>query len=262
MAAVTLSLSGFLNVAKAEPIPPKPDTISYVYDFADLIDGSDEEEMKTIARAIDIKTKAQIVVVTVNDLNGMALEDYSLKLFRGWGIGDRQENNGLLVLVNKENLLASRSGRIRIEVGYGLEGAINDAKAGRILDNYALPAFEQKQYSKGILDTFMALAGEVAKEYNLDMSSGELSGLEEYSSQLDEGIPAGVIIALIIFLIIFFIIIAGSRKGKHFKGPFDGPFFGPGSFGGGGFGGGGFGGGGFGGGGFGGGSGGGGGASR
>ncbi|MDI3481797.1 MAG: uncharacterized protein PWQ97_1452 [Tepidanaerobacteraceae bacterium] len=259
MAAVTLSLSGFLNVAKAEPIPPKPDTISYVYDFADLIDGSDEEKMKAIARAIDIKTKAQIVVVTVNDLNGMALEDYSLKLLRGWGIGDRQENNGLLLLVNKENLLTARSGRIRIEVGYGLEGAINDAKAGRILDNYALPAFEEKQYSKGITDTFMALAGEVAKEYNLDLSSGELSRLENYSRQGDEEIPIGVIAAIIIFIVILFIFIPRTGRGKHFKGPFDGPFFGP--FGGG-FGGGGFGGGGFGGGGFGGGSGGGGGASR
>lgn len=255
---ITLGFTAFLNAAKAEPIPPKPDTISYVYDYANLIDASDEDEIKTIAHFIDMKTRAQIVVVTVNDLNGMALEDYSLKLLRGWGIGDKQKNNGVLLLVNKENLLSGKSGRIRIEVGYGLEGAINDAKAGRILDNYALPAFEQKEYSRGITDAFMAIASEVAKEYNLDMKSEELSGLEYYGGQSDGELPLGIIVAIIIFIIILFILIPRTGRGKHFKDPFDGPFFGPGPFGGGG----GFGGGGFGGGGFGGGSGGGGGASR
>jgi uncharacterized protein len=262
MSAIFLFFYGFIAFhggAKAEPIPSQPNTITYVYDYANLIDSSDEDSIRQIALAIDRKTKAQLVVVTVNDLNGMALEDYSLKLLRDWGIGDRQKNNGVLLLVNKENLLAGKSGRIRIEVGYGLEGAINDAKAGRILDNFALPAFEEKQYSRGITDTFMALASEVAKEYNLDLSSGELSELESYSRQGDGEIPIGVIAAIIIFIIILFIFIPRTGRGKHFKGPFDGPFFGP--FGGG-FGGGGFGGGGFGGGGFGGGSGGGGGASR
>ncbi|MDN5303031.1 MAG: uncharacterized protein PWQ60_2545 [Thermoanaerobacteraceae bacterium] len=258
---IILSLSAFSPGAEAEPIPPRPGTINYVYDYANIINSSDEDSMRQIALAIDKRTKAQLVVVTVNDLNGMTLEDYSLKLLRDWGIGDKQKNNGILLLVNKENLLTGKSGRIRIEVGYGLEGAINDAKAGRILDNFALPAFEEKQYSRGITDTFMALASEVAKEYNLDLSSGELSQLENYSRQGDEEIPIGVIAAIIIFIVILFIFIPRTGRGKHFKGPFDGPFFGP-FGGGGGFGGGGFGGGGFGGGGFGGGSGGGGGASR
>lgn len=252
------------NTALAEPIPQKPDGNLYVFDHANLIDDSHEQEMRKIAKVLDDKTKAQIVVVTVNDLSQMELEDYALKIFRSWGIGDKEKNNGLLILVNKESLVNNQRGRIRIEVGYGLEGAINDGKAGAILDNFALPAFETGEYSKGIKDTFMVISSEIAKEYGLNLKSEELSNLEDYSVKEDEGISLGTLLAIIIFFII--IILFTKRRGRRYyrRGPFNGPFFGPfgggGGFGGGGFGG--FGGGGFGGGGFGGGRSGGGGASR
>jgi uncharacterized protein len=255
--------------AFAEPVPPKPDANLYVFDYADLIEDSDEQEMRKTAKVLDDKTKAQIVVVTVNDLSQMELEDYALKIFRDWGIGDKKKNNGLLILVNKESLVKNRRGRIRIEVGYGLEGAINDGKAGAILDNFALPAFETGEYSKGIKDTFMVISSEVAEEYGLDLKSEELSNLQDYSVEDDGDISLRTLLAIIIFIII--IILLTKKRGRRYyrRGPFNGPFFGPfgggGGFRGGGFGGfGGFGGGsgGFGGGGFGGGRSGGGGASR
>ena len=257
------------NIALAEPVPPKPDANFYVFDYADLIEDSDEQEMRKTAKVLDDKTKAQIVVVTVNDLSQMELEDYALKIFRDWGIGDKKKNNGLLILVNKESLAKNRRGRIRIEVGYGLEGAINDGKAGAILDNFALPAFETGEYSKGIKDTFMVISSEVAEEYGLDLKSEELSNLQDYSVEDDGDISLRTLLAIIIFIII--IILLTKKRGRRYyrRGPFNGPFFGPfgggGGFRGGGFGGfGGFGGGsgGFGGGGFGGGRSGGGGASR
>lgn len=253
----------FSQTALAETIPPKPQTNLYVFDYADLIESQDEQEMRKIAKALDDKTKAQIVVVTVNDLAKMEIEDYALNLFRNWGIGDKEKNNGVLILVNKESLLANQRGRIRIEVGYGLEGAINDGKAGAILDNFALPAFEVGEYSRGIKDTFMAVSSEVAREYGLDLSGSDLSGLESYLVEEDDDLLLDLIIALVIFIIIIYFSTRkrGSRR-YYRRGPFNGPFgpFGGGGFHGGGFGGGGFGG--FGGGGFGGGRSGGGGASR
>lgn len=253
----------FSQTALAETIPPKPQTNLYVFDYADLIESQDEQEMRKIAKALDDKTKAQIVVVTVNDLAKMEIEDYALNLFRNWGIGDKEKNNGVLIMVNKESLLANQRGRIRIEVGYGLEGAINDGKAGAILDNFALPAFEVGEYSRGIKDTFMAVSSEVAKEYGLDLSGSDLSGLESYLVEEDDDLLLDLIIALVIFIIIIYFSTRkrGSRR-YYRRGPFNGPFgpFGGGGFHGGGFGGGGFGG--FGGGGFGGGRSGGGGASR
>jgi uncharacterized protein len=128
----------FPQFALAEPIPPKPQANVYVFDYADLIESQDEQAMQKIAKSIDDRTKAQIVVVTVNDLSHMEIEEYALNMFRNWGIGDREKNNGVLILVNKESLIANQRGRIRIEVGYGLEGAITDGKAGAILDNFAL----------------------------------------------------------------------------------------------------------------------------
>lgn len=253
----------FLQCVQAEPIPPKPHANLYVFDYAELIESQDEQEMQKIAKILDDKTKAQVIVVTVNGLSQMEIEEYALGLFRNWGIGDRQKNNGVLILINKESLLANQRGRIRIEVGYGLEGAINDGKAGAILDNFALPAFETGEYSRGIKDTFMAVASEVAKEYGLDLQDSDLSGLEQYLVDEDNGLLFDVIIAIIIFIAI--IIIATSKRGSrpyYRRGPFNGPFgpFGGGGFGGGSFGGGGFGG--FSGGSFGGGRSGGGGASR
>ncbi|TYP50906.1 TPM domain-containing protein [Thermosediminibacter litoriperuensis] len=261
-----MCLAGFLPAARAaEPVPARPSDLLYVYDHAGLIDQADEARMREVAKAIDDKTGAQVVVVTVNDLAGRTIEDYALTLFRSWGIGDREKNNGVLILVNKENLLAERSGRIRIEVGYGLEGTITDGKAGWILDTYALPAFEKREFSRGIADTFMAVAAEVAREYGLDLEQGELSDLSVYVRE--ESIPFDLILAMLVFIVAAIIITSRGRRAAH-RWPFDdhGPFWGP--FSGGGFGGGfgggsGFGGG-FGGGGgsFGGGSSGGGGASR
>ncbi|NLZ51914.1 MAG: TPM domain-containing protein [Thermoanaerobacteraceae bacterium] len=232
----------FSQYALAEPIPPKPHTNLYVFDYADLIESQDEQEMQKIAKVLDDKTKAQVVVVTVNDLSQMEIEEYALGLFRNWGIGDKEKNNGVLILVNKESLITNQRGRIRIEVGYGLEGAINDGKAGAILDNFALPAFETAEYSRGIKDAFMAVSSEIAKEYGLDLEDGELSSLEQYSvTDDDEAILFDLIVAIIIFIIIIYFSTRkrGSRR-YYRRGPFNGPF---GPFGGGGFSGGGFGGG-------------------
>ncbi|AEM74887.1 TPM domain-containing protein [Caldicellulosiruptor acetigenus] len=175
---ITVSSLLFVSFASVKAqIPKKPPENIYVFDYADLIDSSDEDEMRVLAKEIEDKSKAEIVVVTLETLGNYTIEEYANELFNSWGIGDKELNNGVLILVNKENLLSGKKGRIRIEVGYGLEGAIPDGKAGRILDEYAIPAFENKEYSKGIRDTFLAVASEVAKEYGLKIE--ELSG---YSS--------------------------------------------------------------------------------
>ena len=72
------------NLAFANLIPPKPNTNIYVFDYADIIEDADEQEMRKVAKIINDKTQAQIVVVTVNELSQMTLEDYSLRLFRNW----------------------------------------------------------------------------------------------------------------------------------------------------------------------------------
>ena len=93
----------------------KPTNDFYVNDYADILD--DDVEQYIMQRSVDLEkqTDAQIVVVTVKNLEGMSLEEYATKLFRSFGIGDKDKNNGLLLL------LALEERQFRVEVGYGLE---------------------------------------------------------------------------------------------------------------------------------------------
>lgn len=247
----------------AAPIPPAPDENVYVHDFAGMLEADQARDIMAVGAALERAGGAEVVVVTVDSLGGYPIEEYANELFRSWGIGDRQKNNGVLLLVNKENVLAGRSGRVRIEVGYGLEGAIPDGKAGRILDEYVLPAWESGDYSTGIYQGYMAIAKLVADEYGLDLNKEEaLAQLERYNVDSGGDGEGGFPVEILIFIIVLIIIVSMNNRGgggrrRYFN---NGPFWG-GPFSGGGFGGGSFGGGGgFGG--FGGGSSGGGGASR
>lgn len=146
---------------------PKPTSLFYVNDKADLL--SDEIEEYIVSTNVDLceKTDAQIVVVTINSLNGDSLEEYATALFREYGIGDKDKNNGVLLLVALEDR------KSRIEVGYGLEGALNDAKTGRIQDNYMIPYFKEGNYAEGLKNGFDAILAEVAAEYDVEITRDE-----------------------------------------------------------------------------------------
>jgi len=229
-AVFIIAVSNLLFVSFAltkAQIPKKPVENIYVFDYADLIDSSDEDEMRALAKKIEENSKAEIVVVTVETLGSYTIEEYANELLNSRGIGDKELNNGVLILVNKENLLSGKKGRIRIEVGYGLEGAIPDGKAGRILDTYAIPAFENKEYSKGIKDTFFAVASEVAKEYGLKIEelqgyvvdeSGERTPTEiqvgEQGSNQESDIPGFAVFVAVILIRIFSFI--GRRRKRTY----------------------------------------------
>ncbi|MDI6605055.1 MAG: TPM domain-containing protein [Thermoanaerobacteraceae bacterium] len=243
----------FLQVVYSAPnIPPKPSSKNYVYDYAGLINPDDSAQIKKIGNAIESASGAQVVVVTVNDIGEYPIEDYALQLFRNWGIGQKDKNNGVLLLVDKKRLLEGKSGKVRIEVGYGLEGAIPDSVAGSILDDYVLPSWDKKNYSEGILNGYKAISAKVAKEYNININEFNTDNYAVKTTETNSN--SKNIIGTIILLIILLSIFGGGRKGRFW-------WTGGGGFGGFG-GGGGFGGFGGSGGGFGGGSAGGGGASR
>lgn len=153
-------------VAWAQPqVPPAPAGSLYVQDYAGVLSNESKSRINSLGSQLAAKTKAQVVVVTVKSLEGAALEDYALAILREWGIGDKTLNNGVLMLV------AVGDRQSRIEVGYGLEGALPDAKTGRIQDDYMIPWFQQGDYNKGVVNGYMALAGEVAKEYQLELKT-------------------------------------------------------------------------------------------
>ena len=116
---------------EAAEIPPSPASEKIIY---------------SIGRELDSKTTAQVAVLTVPTLDGEPIENYALKVLRGWGIGSRDKNNGVLIVV------ATQDRQSRIEVGYGLEGALPDGLTGRLQDDTMLPYFKQGQYDKGIVN--------------------------------------------------------------------------------------------------------------
>ncbi|AIF53606.1 YgcG family protein [Pelosinus sp. UFO1] len=196
-------------VAWAQPqIPPVPTSSIYIQDYAGVVSADTKARINNLGSQLAAKTKAQIVVVTTKTLDGAALEDYSLELLRQWGIGDKTLNNGVLILVVVDDK------RSRIEVGYGLEGALPDAKTGRIQDDYMIPYFQNGDYDKGILNGYLTVATEVAKEYKLELkteakpvqrtqAANQGSGWDTLPWWLKVVIAAGVLLLFMIDWIFF-----------------------------------------------------------
>ena len=133
----------------------------FVNDYAEVLSEETKKYIMQTNQELEQKTGAQIVVVTVTSLDGQDLESYATELFRKFGIGDSKKNNGVLLLCSTGDR------KFRIEVGYGLEGALTDGKTGRIQDEYIIPYLKDDNYDEGIKNGFSAVLSEVANEYNV-----------------------------------------------------------------------------------------------
>lgn len=128
-----------------------------VHDYAAVFSAPQRAGLELFLRATERATSAEIAVVTVTSLEGSEIDDFANRLFNQWGIGKKGKDNGLLLLAAIEDR------KIKIEVGYGLEGTLPDARTGRILDEHVIPRFKEKQYAAGLLAGSTALAGIVAQ---------------------------------------------------------------------------------------------------
>ncbi len=246
--------SVFAQNIEKRPVPPRA-----VNDFGNMLAPFQRDALEQKLDAYNDSTSSAIVVITVNNLDGYDIAEVSLKYLRDWGIGTKDKNNGVVILVSKEDHKA------RIETGYGMEGVIPDVTAKEIIDDKMIPAFKENDYYRGFDNAVDAVIQAAAGEYKANPSNKKSTP------------PVKAIIILVVFFIILLSFFRGggggggnymSRRGStglgglpwFLMGNLLGGGFGGGGRGGG-FGGGGFGGGGGGFGGFGGGSGGGGGAS-
>jgi len=138
-----IALSLLSAVALAAPEFPK--LTGRVVDNADMLSAQLEEQIKSQLAAHESKTTDQVVVVTLNDLQGYSIDDYGYQLGRHWKIGQKDKNNGVLLIV------AKKERKVRIEVGYGLEGKMTDARASEIIFLRILPAFKRGEFEQGIV---------------------------------------------------------------------------------------------------------------
>lgn len=220
--AAALAICIFALPVSAANKYPSPDSRFFVNDFADVIDSAAEDEIYSRAAALQEKTTAQVVVVTVNTLDGEEPADYALELGREWGVGQKDEDNGVVIL------LAKTERQIYITVGYGLEGALPDSKTGMIIERYGLEYLQEDDFSAGLLEIFKAITNEVYIEYGEEPEEG-YTAIEETGEETLEEYGAKVAASWVIMIacVILFVLVFGRRRRGFFW------FGGPGSFGGG-----------------------------
>jgi uncharacterized protein len=250
LAGLVVSICAAAQVEKV--IPKRPDPPRLVNDFTNTLTSEQRDALESKLVKYDDSTSNQIAVVIINTTQDYPIEDVALGILRNWGVGNEQKNNGIVLLVAKEDH------NIRIEVGYGLEGAVPDITANQIIQSDIVPNFKQGNFYQGL---------DIATGDIIKAAAGEYKAPPGYANRGKKGINPGIIV--LILVIIWILIRISSRGGggggmmsrRGFSGWWAPVWPGGGWIGGGGGGGGGWSGGGGGFGGFGGGGGGGGGAS-
>ncbi|WP_425590242.1 TPM domain-containing protein [Fictibacillus sp. B-59209] len=153
----------FTILTAREPVSaakiPAPTGDIYVQDYANILNQQQEAELLSLGRQLEDQTTAQLAVLTVKSIGSEPIENYANKAYRTYGLGTKKADNGVLLVV------AMSQKKIRIEVGYGLEGAIPDGKAGRILDENAIPYMKQGKPDSAVTQTYQALVKEIKQEY-------------------------------------------------------------------------------------------------
>lgn len=224
-------------VAQPEVLPPSS---RWVTDEAQVLTEVERRSLEQKLRSYADSTSNQIIVVTVASLGGAPISEYAVELGRRWGVGQQEYDNGLVILVSRDDR------DVFIATGYGMEGAVPDALAGRIIRNVIVPNFREGRYYAGLSEAVNIIMAAAAGEY------------EALPRNDPDQAPGMDFATVFVLLIIAFFIISGMSSGRrggggggrrHRRG-FGGPpiiIWGGGGGSRGGFGGGGFGGGGFGG---------------
>ena len=182
---------------------PKP--TGYVNDFAGVIEPETKSKLEGLMASFEKSTGNEVAVVTLSSLDGEPVENVAVELFKQWGIGKKGQDNGILFVI------APNEKRMRIEVGYGLEGTINDALAGRILDQAVVPRFREGVMSGGIAAGSLAIVGVISKkeELGFDVENAYGAGAAQLAPVIKEkkSSPLSIVGKIIFFLIMVYLFI-------------------------------------------------------
>ncbi len=187
-----------LNVFSSETFPESTN-LKYINDYTNSIDKFISKQIISIGKELEDKTSAQAIIVVIDSTNGIPIEDYANKLFRAWGIGQKNKDNGLLIL------LALNDKAWRVEVGRGLEGAVPDVLTNRVMQEIAKPSFINGDYSEGLLNSYSVFSDYIASEYGVTLDKSLNITLPNENSQYgrNEGKITIGLFLLLIFADIF-----------------------------------------------------------
>lgn len=144
----------------------------FVSDNAQMLTLQTRQNLESKISLFEASTTSEIAVVTINSLQGDTIENFAVKLFEDWKIGKSKQDNGVLFLISKDDR------KMRIEVGYGLEGALPDAKASRILNQVVTPLFKEGKYDEGVSRAVDEIINSIKDEnYNISAVSSSKKGM-------------------------------------------------------------------------------------
>ena len=162
-----------------------------VNDYAGILSDNTRSSIETKLKKLEQDDSTQVAVLTISSLEGGNLEEFSMRVAKVWKIGQAGKDNGVIFTIAKNDR------KMRIEVGYGLEGVLTDAIAGRILDNIARPAFKEDDYNGGIEKSIDAIIGIVKGEFV------EGTNLMEFNIENLGGWGIAQIVICLLFFILF-----------------------------------------------------------
>ncbi len=162
---ISVSIFSFVHVLTGAADIEFPKPLGYVSDYAQIISPAQNSRLTSLIEELERKTSVEIAVVTISTLEGIPIEEYAVKLFEQWGIGKKGKDNGVLILV------AMKERKVRIEVGYGLEGTITDGMAGRIIREKTVPSFKKGDYGAGLFKAAITTANLIAENYGIELAS-------------------------------------------------------------------------------------------
>jgi len=190
-----------------------PNHVGYVNDYAGILSAETKYKLTSLSAEIENKTTSQLAVLTIDTTSPLDIETYAVKLFEKWGIGQKGKNNGVLILI------AVKDRTVRIEVGYGLEGAIPDALANNIIEKSMVPFFKNRDYNSGVLQAASVISKLIAGEYNVNIS--ELDGVKIEAPSKKFSLFDFLFLILVIIMLIsrgFFWFLPMSMSGRRGRG--------------------------------------------
>jgi uncharacterized protein len=217
------------QTALARDVPPLQ---AHVNDTAGMLTPDERTQLEQKLAAYEQRTGRQFALLTIDSLDGDDLEGFSIRVVEAWKLGQKGKDSGLMLLVVKNDH------KLRIEVGYGLEGTVTDAFTSRVIRNLLAPALRAGNVAAGLDQAFGALMAQAAGE---DPPAG-VNALKDSDPAPESGsshIVGWIVLLLVLSPILIPLLLFGGRAGRGGRGGWGGGGFGGGGFGGGGFGGGG-----------------------
>jgi len=183
-----------------------PNLEGRVNDLAGILSSGEKQILDTELKSVEENTSSQVAVLIISSLQGEILEDYSLKVSEQWKLGQKDYDNGVLLLISVNDK------KLRIEVGYGLESILTDAKCNYIIRHDIVPSFRNGDYFGGILNGTKTITGIITQKF--DISPEELRKFRKKKPRRKTHIPFGLIIFVIILILNIFRGGSGGRGGR------------------------------------------------